>query len=1019
MPRILGKQSSEGSGGNLTTSLANSYTMPEDGVLNSLTYYVAYDNSPTNRPGDEDIRAAVYIGGTSDTNPNGAVLLEDLGVFELDGTYGGSFITFNTSGRYEIAAGTRVWIAVKSDATYGIGYRFETGVTGDSVSGFVSDSDDEVAWESTISSAGTQGTTNITMYITYTARGETKTTKPPTPEVKLFPKFVSSASLDTEVYNTEKTMSIDIGSGENRKLMVFLGHQDVSSTDYYTLTYDPNGINYSFDIFTSVEANKPTDSNYELGLYYYDIPDGETGTKDITFTNPNRCRIHAHVYEDCAPGVPTQYSLESYPGPYPVTNDNITSSIYVSEPSMVLSATIFETNAAGQGIITASHSENTRLNGPVTTAGAQAFSLSSGDYTVISGPVTSSYTSSAESAGASAPGAAACALVLLQNRKEASDFKIQRGVVDITAISSSVLLAGVDYEPINSSSAFVRMTSNRSIGSGGEANFTTARHQFKISDINNLETSLQFESTGTAKDATIDWEIIEYSGPVGGDNEFIVRHVEDLTFSDGDVTQQSSSVVTNIENDNDVVVFLGGAIQLDPASPGTAEPCTLAVTSWDSSSQRAFVDKYQEQFTVNRSAELQIMVVEFTGKNWKVQRIPEHTFSSRNEESISIPVAISSTSSAFIHPQYRYDSKDGTGSDQNKNLIAKVYLKDVNTIEAKVTGSEAGTQGSGSVAVWLIENTQKHGQKMNVTHYSEFRDKELSTNPDIFSSSLQSTVNIDTTSIMGESAARKIENMDGSGYYNSLLFSVGISSSGQEVVITRGTDINAIDYTFSTVEWPTEYRSRGLSIQSDTQWFYDDFNRPNQSITASGDWDENTLYISDNGVNWFIEDGALGGQDFAALNGFAFLNTASYQWTNDHLSEVVYADIGSFDFAGPAVRLNFGPGHESGSGYVLFHDGVVDGGRRIRRMDNGSLAGGGSSGNFSIAAGDKVRLQAVGTTISCYVNGNLAVSWTESTYESGSVGVFYKKEDVTQTKFDSFYAQNIVSGQTGKPFKIS
>jgi len=580
-----------------------------------------------------------------------------------------------------------------------------------------------------------------------------------------------------------------------------------------------------------------------------------------------------------------------------------------------------------------------------------------------------------------------------------------------------VLLAGVDYEPINSSSAFVRMTSNRSVGSGDEANFGGSNDQFKISDITNLETSLQFERVGTGNvDATIDWEIIEYTGRVGGDNEFIVRHVEDLTFVNGDDIQQSSSVVTNIENDNDVVVFLGGANQT--GAPGRTEPCTLAVTSWDSSSQRAFVDKYQESLTSGRGSELQIMVVEFTGKNWKVQRIPEHTFSSRDEESISIPVAISSTSSAFIHPQYRYDAKDGVGSDQNKNLTAKVYLKDVNTIEAKVTGSQAGTQGSGSVAVWLIENTQKHGQKMNVTHYSGFRDRNLSTNPDIFSSSLQSTVNIDTTSIMGESAAREISNSNLSDY-NNLQFSIGISSSGQEVVITRGTDINGIDYTFSTVEWPTEYRSRGLSIQSDTQWFYDDFNRANQSITASSDWDENTLYLNDNGVNWFINDGTLGPTGNSQLNGFAFLNTASYQWTNDQLSEVVYSNIKTFDYAGPAVRLNFGPGHESGSGYVLFHDGLVDSGRRIRRMDNGSLASGGSDGNFSIAAGDKVRLEAVGTTISCYVNGNLAVSWTESTYESGSVGVFYRKENTATTRFDNFYAQNIVSGQTGKPFKIS
>ena len=512
MPRILGKQSSEGSGGNLTTSLANSYTMPEDGVLNSLIYYVAYDNSPTVRPGDEDIRAAVYIGGTSDTNPNGAVLLEDLGVFELDGTYGGSFITFNTSGRYEIAAGTRVWIAVKSDATYGLGYRFENGVLGDSVFGFVSDSDDEVAWESTISSAGTQGTTNVTMYITYTAKGETKTTKSP--------ELVTNGGFDTD--------------------------------------------------------------------------------SDWTLENPG----------------------------------------------------------SGQWVI---------QDGAI--------------YTSQSGTFSSVY----------------------------QDISYQVGKT--------------------------------------------------------------YEITFTIKD------------------------------------------------------YVSGNVKVYLTNQSAA------------STNRSAVGTYVERNVASETAFKRILI-------------------------------------------------DGTSP--------------------KFSGS--------------IDNV-------------------------------------------------------------------------------------------SVKEIPP--------IQSDTQWFYDDFNRPNQSITASSDWDENTLYTNDNGVNWFINDGTLGPNGNSPLDGFAFLNTASYQWTNDQLSEVVYSNINTFDYAGPAVRLNFGPGHESGSGYVLFHDGFVDSGRRIRRMDNGSLAAGGSDGNFSIAAGDKVRLEAVGTTISCYVNGNLAVSWTESTYESGSVGVFYKKENTATTKFDSFYAQNIVSGQTGKPFKIS
>lgn len=839
----------------------------------------------------------------------------------------------------------------------------------------------------------------------------------PSDPPKTFPTYIAAVS-GTWGSTTENDLTIDVGSGVNRKAVVFLVNQDNQARTEpfpYTCSYEPTGENIRLDRVLDGGDLSQFDSWYYTSLFYYDIPDNDSGTKTFRFNTSYTLRGGGQIviYKDSLSGAPYTSSVEtaatqSAGGPHPFSY--VSASLTLDGPSTVVSFALFEKDVVGA---TLSPLGIETVRGNFNYGGTLGGDVIAGDFKSNKPTITTEYTSSQSGS------LVTCTALALQSFGYAPDFKIQRGVVNTTAVSSSVLLAGVDYEPINSSSAFVRITSNRSIGSGQYDNFAGGDEQFKISDITNIETSLQFEKVGTTTAGdTIDWEIIEYTGRAGGDNEFIVRHVEELTFSNGSVTQQSSSVVPNIQNDNDVVVFLGGANRLNDAGAGRTEPVTLAVTSWDSSSQRAFVDKYQEQFSAGRGSELQIMVVEFTGKNWKVQRIPEHTFSSRDEESISIPVNISSTSSAFIHSQYRFDRINGTGPDQNKNLTAKVYLKDVNTIEAKVTGSAAGTQGSGSVAVWLIENTQKHGQKMNVTHYSGFRDRELSTNPDIFSSSLQSTVNIDTTSIMGESAARDISNA-ALNDYNNLQFSIGISSSGQEVVITRGTDINGIDYTFSTVEWPTEYRNKGISIQSDTQWFFDDFNRPNQSITASSDWDENTLYDADNGVNWFIEDGALGGQDFTALAGFAFLNTASYQWTNDQLAEVVYADIGTFDYGGPAVRLNFGPGHESGSGYVLRHDGLFDDSRRIYRIDNGTLDTTYRNVTYTIVAGDKVRLEAVGNTINCYVNGILEDSLTDSTYESGSVGVFYKKENNLITRLDNFYAQNIVSGQTGKPFKIS
>jgi hypothetical protein len=90
---------------------------------------------------------------------------------------------------------------------------------------------------------------------------------------------------------------------------------------------------------------------------------------------------------------------------------------------------------------------------------------------------------------------------------------------------------------------------------------------------------------------------------------------------------------------------------------------------------------------------------------------------------------------------------------------------------------------------------------------------------------------------------------------------------------------------------------------------------------------------------------------------------------------------------------NFGPGiavRLSGStGYVLWY-GNSPGTVSIWRMDAaGSWAQLGQSGSLSVSPSSDVwRIEAVGSTISGYQNGNLVVQVTDSTYSSGSPGVW-------------------------------
>lgn len=143
-----------------------------------------------------------------------------------------------------------------------------------------------------------------------------------------------------------------------------------------------------------------------------------------------------------------------------------------------------------------------------------------------------------------------------------ADFKVQRLQLTVQASDdyTYTITAGTDYTaPASADAAFCRITNVLRTGNGiiGEAGKPPGDCSFSISGT--ITSSLTFTryDDWSPDDVHIEIEIIEYIGPSGGDNEFIVRHVEEIALTSSEETA-SSSTVSGVQDDDDVVVFITG-----------------------------------------------------------------------------------------------------------------------------------------------------------------------------------------------------------------------------------------------------------------------------------------------------------------------------------------------------------------------------------------------------------------------------------------------------------------------------
>jgi len=369
----------------------------------------------------------------------------------------------------------------------------------------------------------------------------------------------------------------------------------------------------------------------------------------------------------------------------------------------------------------------------------------------------------------------------------ADDFKVQRGyTIFSNGQATTTITAGIDYEaPVGE--AFIRLTNTRLTGMGET---TTGGGQnaddftVNINNPSNLPTSIDFTRFGTANDNRIAWEIIEYTGPEGGANEFKIRQEGVQTFTTTDLTSDTSTI-SGISDDNDIVVFITG--QSNPDTGRSDINTGMHTAEWISASDIA---RFTRGEASSDATKVSYAVVEFTGQNWKIQR-KEHNYTASGTTETEIITEVNSLAKTFLHTQHRA----GSGMQGLDEQGGQAYLSSTTQLSFQLQ-SGAGTTGQSTVA-WIIENNQTYGTPMNVQHIGGTRATG-GTEEDTWTETITTLASTNTTSIMGENA---VSAGGGTAFPRG---SITLYITSTTAVELKQSDTGQDQgYRFSVVEWPT------------------------------------------------------------------------------------------------------------------------------------------------------------------------------------------------------------------------
>jgi hypothetical protein len=404
------------------------------------------------------------------------------------------------------------------------------------------------------------------------------------------------------------------------------------------------------------------------------------------------------------------------------------------------------------------------------------------------------------------------------------DFKIQRGSVQVTG-TSSVVVAGVAYTaPASTSLAFVRITNSNNTGAGD--NLATAGQNADdvtayISNPSNIGTSFTISRPPAATSNTrVDWEIVEFIGNSGTDNEMIVRGVGTVSYTTTTIVA-TGTVLSNVANNSKVVVFITGVSNQNTSRNFYAGQVT---SEWNTPTQSPVFRRSANGASI---VDVSYAVVEFTGSNWNVQRA-QHSYTAAGTIETESITAVNSLAKTFLHVQKR------VGATTNVvHFGHEVWLSSIGAISFQLeTGASVAVEQI-SVA-WVIENIQSGVGGMAVQRSNGLTTG--GTGPLALSVVLGTAIDAtNNTSISG--------NTRGAGAnttYPRPMSGLTITST-TTYQIWRSNTGSALTYRVEIIEWPVA----DLSVRQNYYRFYAD----NNSLTPTDPW---PLGFSDLGENTSI-----------------------------------------------------------------------------------------------------------------------------------------------------------------------
>jgi hypothetical protein len=401
------------------------------------------------------------------------------------------------------------------------------------------------------------------------------------------------------------------------------------------------------------------------------------------------------------------------------------------------------------------------------------------------------------------------------------DFKIQRGSVQVSG-TSTTLVSGVNYTPVASTSlAFVMITNANQTGAGNTA-ATTGQNADDvtayISNPGNLATSFTISRPPAATSNTrVDWEIIEFIGKLGTDNEIRVRDVGALSFGSTALVATGTSV-SSVSDDNKVVVFVTGSSNRNASRNFYAG---LVTTSWDSVTNSPVITRGSNGASI---IDVSYAVVEFVGANWNIQR-SEHTYSASGVIETESITPVNSLARTFIHSQKRMGA--------TTNVVHyghEVWLSSIGAVSYQLESTANVAVGQTSVA-WIIENTQTGEGAMNIQRSNG--NTTGGTAPLTLSIVLPTAIDaMNNTSI---SATARAAGANTSYPRPQASFTITSTSTYQ---IWRSNTGSLLTYRVELIEWPVA----DLSIRQNYYRFYVD----NGSLIPNDPWPIGVYDIGEN-----------------------------------------------------------------------------------------------------------------------------------------------------------------------------